>query len=268
MTPHPPSSLHLGHGSHPGETGKNNEDCYAVTPFPGQGGGQTLTLAVVADGIGGNRAGEVASELAVQAMINYVDQSQGDDYRLVLERAMGHAARVIGERSQAQPEYRGMGTTCAAALIVGRRVFTVYVGDSRLYLARGGGIRQTSVDHTFIQEAIEAGLLTREEAKTHPHRHVVRRHLGGDPNVKPDFRLRLADGETPEQAERNQGLALQAGDVVLLCSDGLSDVVEANEIWEALKGREPQAAVDALIMLARQRGGRDNITVVVIQVMD
>ena len=117
-----------------------------------------------------------------------------------------------------------------------------------------------------MQEAIELGLLTPAEAKTHPHRHVVRRHLGGDQNVKADFRLRLSSGEAPEESMRNQGLLLDPGSKLLLCSDGLSDLVEAPEILQVLESHNPRGAVEKLIKLARERGGHDNITVIAIYV--
>jgi protein phosphatase len=265
MIPTPHSDLTLGHGTHPGETGKNNEDRYLVQSFYGEGGA-TVTLGVVADGIGGNRAGEVASDLAVRSVSQVVGNGAGTNYAQMLDEAVSQAARAVQAEAQGNADLKGMGTTCAAALVAGRRLFTAYVGDSRLYLARRGGIIQTSVDHTFVQEAIESGLLSPAEAKAHPHRHVVRRHLGADPNVRADFRLRLAEDEAPEQSMRNQGVLLDPGSMVLICSDGLSDLVEAPEILQVLTGRPVQKAVDELILLARRRGGHDNITVILMQV--
>ncbi len=265
MIPTPHSDLIVGHGTHPGETGKNNEDRYAISAYYGEGGEQ-VTLAVIADGIGGNQAGEVASDLVVKTITQAVGKSSGTDYGVILDQAMHQAAHAVVEAARARPDLRGMGTTCVAALIAGRRLFTAYVGDSRAYLARRGGIIQTSVDHTFVQEAIEHGLLTPEEARNHPHRHVVRRHLGDDPNVRADFRLRLSETEPPELSMRNQGVLLDPGSRVVLCSDGLSDLVEPDEILNILNRNTPQSAVDDLILLARRRGGHDNITVIVIQV--
>jgi protein phosphatase len=159
-----------------------------------------------------------------------------------------------------------MGTTCALAVIAGRRLFICYAGDSRIYLLRNKTIRQISVDHTWIQEALDYKLISREEAKQHPNRHVVRRHLGGKADVKPDLRLRLADGESNEQSEQHQGLPLNPGEVVLLCSDGLTDLVDDAEILEAVLVNDLDGAVATLIKLARERGGHDNITVVILQV--
>ena len=265
MIPTPHSDLTVGQGTHPGETGKNNEDRFAVSAYYGEGGAQ-VTLAVIADGIGGNQAGEVASDLAVKTIARSVGKSAGIDYAAILDTALQHTASAVVDASKARPDLRGMGTTCIAVLIAGRRLYTAYVGDSRAYLARRGGILQTTVDHTFVQEAIEHGLLTPAEAKSHPHRHVVRRHLGADPNVRADFRLRLSETEPPETSMRNQGVLLDPGSRVVLCSDGLSDLVEPNEILNILDHNAPQSAVDELILLARKRGGHDNITVIVLQV--
>ena len=265
MIPTPHSAHDLHHGTHPGETGKNNEDRYAVANFYGEGG-DSVTLALVCDGIGGNRAGEIASELAVKAISEAVARSSGSDYPGILDQAVGLAARSVYESANGRSEFKGMGTTCAAALLVGRRLYTAYAGDSRIYLARRGGIIQTTVDHTFVQEAMEMGLLKPEEAKNHPHRHVVRRHLGGDPNIKADFRLRLSEAEAPEQSMRNQGVLLDPGSKLVVCSDGLSDLVEAPEILQVLGAHKPKGAVDKLIQMARQRGGHDNITVIAIYI--
>jgi serine/threonine protein phosphatase PrpC len=265
MIPTPHSAHELHHGTHPGETGKNNEDRYAVHNFYGEGG-DAVTLAVVCDGIGGNRAGEVASDLAVKVIAEAVARSSGAVYGAILDQAVSLAARSVYESAQGRPDLKGMGTTCAVALLVGRRLYTAYAGDSRLYLARRGGILQISVDHTFVQEAIELGLLTPVEAKNHPHRHVVRRHLGGDPNVKADFRLRLSEAEAPEESMRNQGVLLDPGSKLLLCSDGLSDLVEAPEILQVLDTQPARGAVETLIQMARERGGHDNITVIAIYI--
>ena len=262
-----PSDLKLGHGTHPGESGKNNEDHYNVSVFCTEDGNEVVTLGVIADGVGGNRAGEVASALAVKTVTEAVQKSQDRDYKGMLELAVVQAAFVVAEAAQ-QPDYYGMATTCAVALVASRRLYTAYVGDSRLYLIHKQSIRQISVDHTWVQEAIEHGIITRAEARKHPNQHVLRQHLGRDANVKPDFRLRLYDTETPEQAQKNQGFLLEPGDQVLICSDGLSDLVEPEEMLEKLAQLEPQPAVDSLTLLARARGGHDNITLIVMQVPD
>jgi protein phosphatase len=253
----------IAHGTHPGETGKNNEDRYAVTAFDSADG--PVILAVVADGIGGHQAGEVASQLAVETISAEVRDRLGAGPRAALAAGITAAARLIAHTAESRPEQQGMGTTCAVVLVAARRLHIATIGDSRIYLIRGGVIQQLNVDHTFVQEALELGILSPEEAHTHPQRHVLRRHMGKDPNVQPDFRLRLAGTETAEESEKNQGLELRLGDTVLLCSDGLSDLVGNAEMREAVLKHEPQAAVDELIALACRRGGYDNITVVVLK---
>lgn len=263
------SHLVVAADTHPGETGKNNEDHYAVRTFTAPDA-QPVTLAIVCDGVGGNRAGEVASALAVDVISHRVAESDGDDYRAIFTEAVAQASREIANLADTNLEYKGMATTCAIAVVHGRQLFTAYVGDSRLYLYRRGPdrIRQISVDHTWLQAAVEHGLIKPEDAPAHPNQHVLLRHLGSKSDAKPDFRLKLADYESPEDAETNQGMAIDPGDTVLLCSDGLSDLVKSDEIGVALRVYAPAKAVDELITLARQRGGHDNITVIVLRLPD
>jgi protein phosphatase len=132
-------------------------------------------------------------------------------------------------------------------------------------MIRGDAIRQLSTDHTWIQEAIEHGALTPEEAVGHPNAHVIRRYLGSRQPVVPDLRLRMNAGESDDQAESNQGLRLLPGDQLLLCSDGLTDLVSDAEILATLKTKSQDEALDELVSLANQRGGHDNITIVSLQ---
>lgn len=266
MTPTSSSHLSVGSGTHPGETGKNNEDSYAVK-FYRAANGEPATLALVCDGVGGNRAGEVASALAVKTITDSFAACQDDRYLDALAAGIQSTTQQLTKQSEDNDELKGMGTTCAAALIVGRRLYIGYVGDSRIYLLRASRLRQISIDHTWLQAALEYGLLTPEEALTHPNQHVLLRHLGTRGEAKPDIRLKLSDDETPDQSEQNQGMPLDAGDTVLVCSDGLSDLVKAPDLEPVLTTlAEPQAAVDQLISMARQRGGHDNITVIVMRV--
>ncbi|MCS6909900.1 MAG: protein phosphatase 2C domain-containing protein [Anaerolineales bacterium] len=265
LTPVSESELLAAAGTHPGESGKNNEDNYALAFFRASNG-DPVTLAVVADGVGGNRAGEIASSLTVRAIVEEVAQSEGTDYVAVLTRAIQQATAVLAEHSRIFFEYVGMGTTCAVALVRARRLYTTYVGDSRLYLLRRGQFQQISIDHTWLQAAVDRKLISAEEAASHPNQHVLLRYIGGRVNAKPDFRLILDGAETAEQSEANQGLLLESGDAVLVCSDGLSDLVTNNEISAVVREYRPQVAVEQLITLARQRGGHDNITVIVLRV--
>jgi protein phosphatase len=146
------------------------------------------------------------------------------------------------------------------------------VGDSRLYLLRDGVIRRLSTDHTWVQEAVEQGVLTPEQIRGHPNQHVIRRYLGGPTPPEVDLRLRLREDEDDLQAEANQGLRLFPGDIILLTSDGLTDLVSDDEICDAYKAQAGQGQVSAqtaghqLIDLANKRGGHDNITLVAISI--
>lgn len=264
-TPH--SDLIIGHQTHAGETGKNNEDRALIQAYSGLAGDTSgLTLAVIADGIGGHRAGEVASQIAVNTFKTLFDQTDSHSYLDLFARAFTSIQQALTQHIATHPESAGMGTTCSAVVVANRRLYLAFIGDSRVYLIRAGAIRQISIDHTWVQEAIDHGILTKHEARKHPNRHVVRRHLGAGQDSTPDFRLQLNDAEKPATAQRNQGLPLKPGDIVLLSSDGLTDLVEDHEILATFEGQAPQPAVDALVLLARQRGGYDNITITALMV--
>ena len=252
--------------THAGMTGKNNEDRYAVASFVLSPREPTPVLfAVLADGIGGHKAGEVAAELAVNHIMDVVSKSDGKHTRRTIEDAVADASNAIAARSSSDENLKGMGSTCATAWIIGDKVHTAYVGDSRIYLIRGGRIQQMSVDHTWVQEAIEKKVLTPEAAREHPNVHVIRRYLGSPVPPEPDFRMKLFNDESDEHAEGNQGMSLNPNDVLLLCSDGLTDLVWNDEILEVVRSKPNlKEAASALIELANSRGGHDNITVVLI----
>ena len=254
--------------SHPGMTGKNNEDRYAVASFMLADNNKVPVLfAVLADGIGGHRGGEVAAELAVNHIMQEVAHSDGRHTRQIIERAIHEASDAIAAHAASNETLKGMGATCAAAWIIGDRLHTVYVGDSRIYLVRGGRIQQLTVDHTWVQEAIEKGILTPEMAREHPNVHVIRRYLGSPTPPEPDFRMKLFDDEGDRHAEGNQGVQLLPEDVLLLCSDGLTDLVWNDEILEVVRSKPNlKEASRALVELANSRGGHDNTTVILISV--
>ncbi|NJC95655.1 MAG: hypothetical protein C3F07_10880 [Anaerolineales bacterium] len=252
--------------SHQGMTGKNNEDRFAVTSYHVSEKDRTPVLfAVLADGIGGHRGGEVAAELAVNHIMQSVSKSDGKFSRHIIEQAINEASSAIAAHSASNEELKGMGATCAIAWIIGDRLYTAYVGDSRIYLIRGGRIQQLTVDHSWVQEAIEKGILTPEAAREHPNVHVIRRYLGSPVPPEPDFRLNLFDGEGANHAENNQGTQLQPNDILLLCTDGLTDLLWNDEILEVVRTRSNlREASRALVDLANDRGGHDNITVVLL----
>jgi protein phosphatase len=254
--------------THPGMTGKNNEDRYAVASFIlDKNDKMPVLFAVLSDGIGGHRAGEVAAELAVNHMMQAVARSDGRHIRRTIEEAVNQASDAIAAHSESNKNLKGMGATCAAAWILGDRLHTAYVGDSRIYLMRGGRIQQLTVDHTWVQEAIDRGVLTPEKAREHPNVHVIRRYLGSPVPPEPDFRLKLFNDEGDHNAEQNQGVQLLPNDVLLLCSDGLTDLVWNDEILEVVRSKpNVKEAARALVELANARGGHDNTTVILISV--
>ena len=260
------TEIELGHGTHAGMSGKHNEDSYGIFAWD-LGDGRTIHLGVVADGVGGQSAGEVASSLAIETIKEYFDR-QHDVSRLNshMRRAILAANERIIAHSAQHGESQGMGTTVVMAAIVDGKLYTAYAGDSRIYLWRAGRLQQLSVDHTWAQEAIEAGLLTREQAKQHPNRNVIKRYLGGVQEVDVDYRLVLEPGQTAGVALANQGTAVLPGDTVLLCSDGLTDMIDDAAVKDSLV-RHPQlqVAVDELIQKANAAGGKDNITVVLLR---
>ncbi len=262
------SHLHVDAHTHPGMTGKNNEDRYGVASFVVSKQDRTpILFAVLADGIGGHRGGEVAAELAVNHIMQSVARSDGKYSRHIIEEAISEASDAIASHSSSNEELKGMGATCVIVWIIGDKLHTAYVGDSRIYLMRGGRIQQVTIDHSWVQEALEKGIITPELARDHPNVHVIRRYLGSPVPPDPDFRLNLFDGEGAQHTENNQGTQLQPNDVLLLCSDGLTDLVWNDEILEIVRSKPSlKEATRALIDLANERGGHDNITVILIGV--
>ncbi len=225
------SSFTVGALTHPGMTGKNNEDRYAVSAFRLSPYSRVpVLLAVLCDGIGGHRAGEIAAELAVEQISRVVAASDGSRPVETLEQAVLSASEAISHHSARNPNLHGMGSTCACALIIRNRLYMTTVGDSRVYLLRGNTIQQLSTDHTWVQEALEEGTLEPEHIKGHPNQHVIRRYLGSPEPPEADFRVKQPGMESEAGEEGNQGLVLREGDRVMLCSDGLTDLVSDAEV--------------------------------------
>ncbi len=262
------SELKVASATHAGMTGKHNEDFLDILAWKA-GENRIFYLGIVADGVGGQTAGEVASRLTVSTIQKYFDglQSLGDINRH-LEEAILAANQAVYQASQKNSEYKGMSTTIAVAAMIDKRLYTAHVGDSRNYLLRGGQLMQISIDHTWAQEAIDAGLLTPEQAKTHPNRNVIRRHLGGGNQVEVDHRLNLPGGESKDKLTANQGTSLKSGDTILICSDGLSDMISDEAILDSLQNhfQELPVAADELVDKANRAGGKDNITVALMQI--
>ncbi|NJP94033.1 Stp1/IreP family PP2C-type Ser/Thr phosphatase [Nonomuraea sp. FMUSA5-5] len=210
-------------------------------------------LLAVADGMGGHAHGEVASSVAIAAMASLEEAQQGGDLLNAIEAAVRDANRKLHEMVGRDPSLKGMGTTLTAMLWNGTQVALVHVGDSRAYLLRRGELYQITHDHTLVQQLVDDGRITPEEAATHPQRSILLRALDGSGEVDPDLTLREA----------------QVGDRYLLCSDGLSGVVSAETLHATLTNiDDPEEVVRQLIDLANRGGGPDNITCVLADVLE
>jgi PPM family protein phosphatase len=258
--------LHVTARSHPGMSGKNNEDRYSVSSFHfDKDDARPSVFAVIADGIGGHHAGEIAAELAVSYITKGIAESNGKKPLKILENAIQEASQAIASHSAGKDEEEGMGSTCACVWIIENKLFTAYVGDSRIYFIRDRHIQRLTIDHTWVQEAYEKGIITAEQMHDHPNVHVIRRHLGGLKLPEVDFRLRIDKEESDQESQENQGFNLEPGDTILLCSDGLTDLVWDDEILQNVRSRKDlKSAAETLVNLANSRGGHDNITVVLL----
>jgi protein phosphatase len=251
--------------THPGQTGKNNEDNFAVSAYTlSQYNPMPVVFAVVSDGIGGHRAGEVASAIVVNRLSEMVGQNTSGNPLALFQESFYRVSEEIFIQAQQDATRKGMGATVSCAWVIGDVLYIAYAGDSRMYLIRSSHIQQVSRDHTWVQEAIEKGVLSHSQIKTHPNLHVIRRYLGSETPPEPDMRLFLSPNDSDSKAKANQGLLLQPGDVLLLCTDGLTDLVTDQEILLSLKGRTLNQAALEMIDLANQRGGHDNITTILL----
>lgn len=221
----------------------HNEDSAWVGPY----------FAVVADGVGGAAAGEVASATATYAVAATALARFGDAPEEILEAGIEAARAGVRLGIQRDLNRLGMATTLTAVICDGSRVVLAHLGDSRAYLFRHGMLTQVSVDHTYVQQLVDSGRLPREEAKRHPWRNVVLRSIDGDP-VNDGFDM------IP--------LRVEPGDRLLLCSDGLTDLVPDPAIAELLRTEDPQSASAVLSQAAHAAGGKDNVTVLVLDVVD
>src|SRR5512135_1150885 len=189
------ATLDVATVTHPGMAGKQNEDRLAVSSY--QVSQEDLTpsvFAIVSDGIGGHRAGEVAAEMAVEKIGAMVARSDAGRPLEILDYAIQVASEAIVSKARDDIQRMGMGTTCACAWVIGDRLFTASVGDSRIYLLRNGALTQLTVDHTWVQEAVEKGILDPGEAHQHPNSHILRRYLGSSKTPQADIRMRLTAG--------------------------------------------------------------------------
>jgi len=233
--------------SHPGCVREVNEDvvAYAFSCAGDPSGGRGM-LALVADGLGGHAAGEVASWIAADTVMRLCEELEGPQPD-VLAACLAEANRLICERSEVEAACAGMGTTCTVLVVRDDTAFLAHIGDSRAYLLRDGRLRQISEDHSLVAQLVRDGAITEEEALRSPHRHVIVRALGLEPSVKPFI--------------PRKGMLLQGGDVLVLCSDGLSDVVDDETIAATVARLPPAEACQELLDQALAAGGTDNISV-------
>lgn len=252
--------------SHVGLVRTRNEDHLCVWADPAR---PRFALLAVADGMGGHQAGEVASALALQTICAHVRKALAPRPSRDEEAAAGEAAatldlshvllegiraanRRIYYRSRRRPEWKGMGTTVTTVLIAGEEMFIGHVGDSRAYLLRGEEMAQLTVDHSLVGEMVQQGGLTEAEAMSHPQRHLLTRALG-------------VDRETPADIIRSP---VRGGDVFVLATDGLTNLVSAEEIVSVVRAgnMEFPDLAQKLVEMANERGGHDNVTVIVAEV--
>lgn len=211
--------------------------------------GNLPNLFIVADGMGGHNAGDYASKVTVETIVAEVSASYEKNPVWILGKAIGAANSVIHRCSCESPELEGMGTTVVAATCVGRCLQVANVGDSRLYVVNRKEIRQITRDHSLVEEMVRMGGIARSEARNHPDKNIITRAVGVNETVEPDF-------FTVELAE---------GDCVLMCSDGLTNMLEDEEIRMILNGaRDIVEKAESLVKAANENGGRDNISVILI----
>ncbi len=241
--------------SHPGMIRTNNEDTVAFALPTGNGAvfdGDALLL--VADGMGGHAAGEVASRIAADVLYRCFFAAAGRPVHEVLAECFETANAEIFEAGRQNPEYAGMGTTCTAIAVRHNHAWLAHVGDSRAYIMRNDDFHQISEDHTLVAELVRRGSLTREEAATSPERNVILKAMGTTAKVAPLI--------------WDEGMALQPDDRLLLCSDGLSDLVTDAVMRELITTRSPRDACEALVEAALGAGGHDNVSVGVFHLTD
>ena len=227
---------------------QNQDDYYIEQVEP------DLGLAIVCDGMGGARAGNIASQLAVQTFLETAKSSPPQEWRAEPEALLHSAAQqantAVYTMAGREPECRGMGTTMVAALVVGQNAYILNIGDSRCYLVQPDGIRRLTRDHSVVEDLVARGQITPEQARQHPQKNLITRALGAEAQLRADLYRQ----------------ALSPGDALLLCSDGLSNVVTEQEVlYEVLHGGPAEDCCRRLLDIALLRGAPDNVTAVLLQ---
>ncbi len=233
-----------------GNVRTNNEDAGSFFKVAGENAMHSKGyLLLVADGMGGHNAGEVASKMAVEAIREEYFRNGSDSNReKSLQKAFETANKKIFEAASSNEGYRGMGTTCTAVVVAGQYLFYGHAGDSRAYLLKNNELHRLTEDHTYVQQLVKNGDITAAEAETHPQRNILTNAMG----TKPSLRVDTGKSE----------FLFEQGNRLLLCSDGLYDYMTDAELAAALQKESLQEVADYLIAEAKRRGGKDNITVV------
>lgn len=209
-------------------------------------------LFVVADGMGGHAAGEIASKLAVTTISRYIQEhDEKIKYEELLKQAIVQSNTAVYQLSLSKEEFAGMGTTVTAAYVEGNTLYWGHVGDSRIYLLRNGELSQITNDHSLVWELVQSGNITKEEAKSHPKRNMLTRAVGTSCLIKID----------------TGAMALEAEDIILLCTDGLTNMVSEQEMYSILTNQEDdlEGIVNQLVVNAKNAGGADNITAILLK---
>jgi protein phosphatase len=231
----------------------NNEDSYLYwEPESDAEFRRKGRLAIVADGMGGYEGGQEASRLAVETVRFVYDRNFDGDPQAVLNAAFQTAHETIQRYGAEHPEFHGMGTTCTALSILDNKVFFAHIGDSRLYLIRGPNISRLTRDHSYVSRLVESGIVRSEDAESHPQRHILTAALGSGREITPN---------TPAEP-----LLLEEGDTLLLCTDGLWSLINEQDLLRTVQENSPSDACARLVRMALDRGGPDNITLLVLRV--
>lgn len=236
--------------THTGKVRKDNQDAYFAQVFIAETGFETA-LCVVCDGMGGAKAGNIASELAVDTFRQIVRAGldKGEKKKTLIRKAVFLANEIVYGRAEQSEDYRGMGTTLVAAIADETETVIANIGDSRCYHIRENGITQVTKDHSLVEDMIDRGEILREDAKRHPNKNYITRALGTETSTRCDL----------------FGVDLQEGEYLLLCTDGLSNLINPQEmLFELIYGGDSEGAAERLLEIALSRGAPDNVTVVVL----
>ena len=230
-----------------GKRRKLNQDYVYTSEMPV---GHLANLFLVADGMGGHNAGDYASRYTIETIVDEISKSNDESPVFVLEKAIKRANTLIRQKSEEETELNGMGTTVVAATIEGNKLVVANVGDSRLYIINNREIRQITRDHSLVEEMVRMGGLKREMARNHPDKNIITRAIGALDDVDVDF----------------FEVRLNKGDTILMCSDGLSNMIEDEEIRMIMQGqRDIVEKAESLVKAANNNGGKDNIAVVLVE---